>query len=408
MSVMLLFSMTSCGGQNETQEKKITTITVMAYREYIQLVETAAANFQKNNENVNIEIKDMEDFKDEEDMIENWNENTDIVLLPGVISANLVLNYEDKFESMNSYLTDYTDIFDENRISILTSQKKLKAIPINMEPVALYYRKDTLKELNMDEKDIRIWDDILSMSESQGHMPLGVTLKGQMSIYYLLMNQLHCDYVNEQLESTIDSELSLKALNLLRNLEKKGILKIYDNEDALLDGAEKGEIFAFLGTPQYLYKIKDKLDNEIWHLTKAPAFEPGGNRSIIVPGENMFLLSSSDDKEIAAQFMTFMLKDKDTLLWAMNNLYLMPAYKPIYKNEIFDSGVEELGGKKVYRFFESIIKDSIASSYNLKSAYIEKDIEDDINNIITNDELNNTIKGTKEKINKILNESTTK
>lgn len=405
ITAVILFSMASCGTKNEPKEKEVTTITVMAYREYIQLVNTAAANFQKNNEDVRIEIKDIEDFKDEEKMMENWKDNADIVLLPGVVSENLILNYEDNFESMNSYLGDYSDMFDKNRISPLISQKKLKAIPINMEPVAFYYRKDKLKELNMEDKDIITWNDILNANKGSENISLGVTLKGQMSVYYLLMNQLNCDYVDEKLESTLDSEESLKVINLLRDLNKKGMLKIYENEDELLAGAENGEIFAFLGTPQYLYKMKDKWDKEIWDLMKVPAFEPGGNRAIIVPGENMFLLSSSKNKELAAKFMIFMSGDKDTLLWSMKNLYLMPAYKPIYKNEIFDSGIAELGNKKVYRFFETIIKNSSSSSYNLKSAYIEKDIENNIKSIIENQEFINIIKGIKEKIDNMLNEN---
>ena len=89
----------------------------------------------------------------------------------------------------------------------------------------------------------------------------------------------------------------------------------------------------------------------------------------------------------------------------MKNLYLMPAYKPIYKNEIFDSGIVELGNKKVYRFFETIIKNSSSSSYNLKSAYIEKDIENNIKSIIENQEFINIIKGIKEKIDNMLNEN---
>ena len=257
MSAVILFSMTSCGNKKETEEKKIITITVMAYREYIQLVKTAADNFKKNNEDVNIEIKDIESFQDEKTMIQDWNDYADIVILPGVVSEKLILNYEDSFESMNSYFGDYNDMFDRDRTSSLISQKKLKAIPINMEPVSFYYRKDKLKDLNMEGKDIITWNDILNMHNSSQNISLGVTLKGQMSIYYLLMNQLHRDYLNERLESTLDSDDSLKVINLLRDLEKRGMLKVYENEDEILNGAEKGEIFAFLGTPQYLYKMKD-------------------------------------------------------------------------------------------------------------------------------------------------------
>ena len=405
MSAVILFSMTSCGNKKETEEKKIITITVMAYREYIQLVKTAADNFKKNNEDVNIEIKDIESFQDEKTMIQDWNDYADIVILPGVVSEKLILNYEDSFESMNSYFGDYNDMFDRDRTSSLISQKKLKAIPINMEPVSFYYRKDKLKDLNMEGKDIITWNDILNMHNSSQNISLGVTLKGQMSIYYLLMNQLHRDYLNERLESTLDSDDSLKVINLIRNLEKRGMLKVYENEDEILNGAEKGEIFAFLGTPQYLYKMKDKLDTEIWDIMKVPAFEPGGNRAIIVPGENMFLLSSSKNKELAAKFMKFLSGDKETLLWAMKNLYLMPAYKPIYKNEIFDSEVEDLGGKKIYRFFETIIKNSSSSSYNLKSSNIEKDIENNIYRIIKDDNFKNIIKSIKENIDNLLNEN---
>jgi len=231
---------------------------------------------------------------------------------------------------------------------------------------------------------------------------LGVTFNGDLSIYSLMMNQLNLDYIDEELKSTIDSDESKEILKLLKRFYEEGIIKVYDNNDELLNGANKGEVFSFLARSTDLQILQNQWKENAWEVMKAPSFEPGGNRDMVVYGGNVVLMKTAKQKEIASKFMVYMTTNKEVLLEAMVKLYTMPDYKPIYKNEIFDKEVEYINNKKIYSFYESILKNATPREYNGKYSEIDNYLKENLITIIQYDNLEDILKQKDIEINELL------
>ena len=404
MIIIFCFSFASCSKEKD-KEKVQGNITIMAYEEYFSLAEIAKEKFKVDNEGIDINIKKLDGKVNDEELKKIMEEQCDIAILPNYTSQRFMLDNSDIFESLNGYGEGYIKDFDKNRLKNVVLQKEVKAIPIDTKPVALIYQKHIIEEMKIDKNEIITWNDLENIGiklKETGIAALGVTFNGDLSIYSLMMNQLNLDYIDEELKSTINSDESKEILKLLKRFYEEGIIKIYDNNDELLNGANKGEIFSFLARSTDLQILQNQWKENSWEIIKAPGFEPGGNRDMVVYGGNAVLMKASKQKEIASKFMIYMTTNKEVLLEGMDKLYIMPDYKPIYKNEIFDKEVEYINNKKIYSFYESILKNAASREYNGKYSEIDDYLKENLMTIIQYDNLEDILKRKDIEINELL------
>lgn len=404
MIIVFCFSFASCSKEKD-KEKVQGTITIMAYDEYFSLAEIAKEKFKVDNEGIDINIKKLDGKVNDEELKKIMEEQCDIAILPNYTSQRFMIDNSDIFESLNGYGEGYIKDFDKNRLKNVVLQKEVKAMPIDTKPVALIYQNYIREEMKIDKNEIITWIDLENIGiklKERGVAALGVTFNGDLSIYSLMMNQLNLDYIDEELKSTINSDESKEILKLLKRFYEEGIIKVYDNNDELLNGANKGEVFSFLARSTDLQILQNQWKENAWEIMKAPSFEPGGNRDMVVYGGNVVLMKTAKQKEIASKFMIYMTTNKEVLLEAMAKLYIMPDYKPIYKNEIFDKEVEYINNKKIYSFYESILKNATPREYNGKYSEIDNYLKENVMTIIQYDNLEDILKQKDIEINELL------
>src|SRR5690625_3694339 len=81
-----------------------------------------------------------------------------------------------------------------------------------------------------------------------------------------------------------------------------------------------------------------------------PAFEEGGSRSANQGGSSFAIFESSENQDLAYEFLNFFATDFETQELAMEG-GLFPSYLPVYESDLFSAPVEYFGGEAVWNIF---------------------------------------------------------
>ncbi|WP_027632653.1 ABC transporter substrate-binding protein [Clostridium hydrogeniformans] len=408
--IILSFTLSSCTAGKKDKRKFTGELKILTFKEYEGYFNKASEVYREEHRDVKIDIKviDKNNLKNEiKDSIKEGREY-DIVS-----TTNMeVYDFYNDLEYIHPYVSDFIKDFDNKKLESLKTYGALKVFPMNVEVMGIYYRDDILKSMGVTALDINTWEDLLNLGiklkEKHGIKLLSANIKGKNSIYSLLINQLLTNYRDKDRKVTLASEESIKALNLIKKLKDLDLINIIPEEE---DGEEdffKGETLSFIGSNRSIEKIKnlvkDNNYNEKIVMNKIPAFEPGGNRSVISITSDIGVMNNAKNKELAKDFIKTLLTDKVVLIEGITNNYMLPLYKPIYFNDSIDKSIDFLNNDKVLRRFEYTSRDAYMREVDNMYKEIDKFIGGNILEVIKNKDIKNNIKDYEKKLNETIYE----
>lgn len=403
--MLIPLTFTSCYIDNR-KEKRILggELNILTCNEYRPYVDKAVEIYKAYHKGVKTSVTTTT----QEGIYEavSTNKNYDLITFP----STDMYRYKDSLENIKPYVGDFINDFDKNKLENLKIEDELKGVPIDSRAMAMYYRKDLLNNLGVSELDINTWDKFLELGkklkEKMGIKLISLNFKGQDSFYTLLINQLLEDFMDNN-DLNLFNDKSLKAFGMVKQLYDLDLINIVNDEELPMKNTLDGDTLCFLGSNAAIYKIDQYITDNGFNgslgVNKIPSFEPGGNRSVVSVMNNIGIVKTSNNKDVAKDFLKVLLIDKDVLVEGINN-NMIPIYKPIYFNDTFDKGIQVLDNDKALRKFEYISRYAYVRNVSKNYALIDNFIDKNIIEIISGDNMNTKLTKYKEDLLRLISE----
>ena len=243
------------------------------------------------------------------------------------------------------------------------------AIPWDVGPCGVFYKRDLFARYGIDPDTIDTWDDYLvagkeMLQKSGGRtkmLPLGTP--NLVHMFEMMLRQLGGQVFDAQGRIAIDSPEARRVIDQIARLREAGICAEVEwfkhewlasfNDDTIasyplavwLSGTIKDT------TGEY----GDKRAN--WGLFKLPAMEPGGRRSSNLGGSSLVIPDQCPNKEAAFAFIEYALCTREGQIAQFRNYNIFPAYLPALADAFMKEPDPFFGGQPLGAFFAEGVKD---------------------------------------------------
>jgi multiple sugar transport system substrate-binding protein/lactose/L-arabinose transport system substrate-binding protein len=256
------------------------------------------------------------------------------------------------------------DDFVSGKWEAISDGDAIYAIPWDIGPVGVFYRRDTYEEHGIDPSSIETWDQFI---EEGKKLPDGVSMNNLPpndydGVWRMQYRQLGGKPFTEDGKVNIHNDTSVRVAQNIKTMVEEGIsnnVESWGSEWFELYG--NGDIASLPAGAWMEGTLKDSLPDTSgsWGVYELPAYESGGNHATNWGGSNLCLPSQTDSAHADRAW--------DYMEWAMtssemqNDIYsefgIFPAYEPAYESDIYDAEVEFFGGQKIRQIFAELASD---------------------------------------------------
>ena len=262
---------------------------------------------------------------------------------------------------LTSWAAKYRDDFPASFWSSVVSDGRVRAIPWDIGPVAVYYKRWVLKRYDIDPDAIETWDDLIAagraLSERSGGRSKMMPLQpGDMTdLLQILMQQRGGGIYDAAGRVTLGQRRNAEVLRLLTKLLDADItvpIGTFGNE--FLGSLSTDDVACYVGAAWLGQNLKDSGPKEHagdWGVFRLPAFEPGGLRNSNLGGSVLIVPESATQPEAAQKFVEYALCTVPGQIKQFKEFGLFPAYLPAQDDPFFKEPDPFYGGQKVNELF---------------------------------------------------------
>lgn len=242
---------------------------------------------------------------------------------------------------------------------------KVCAIPWDIGPCGVFYKRHIFNQYGIDPNKIGTWDDYIQagktiFEKSKGktkmfHLPTGMLYE----MFLIVLQQNGGQLFDEQGKVAINSDISLKVIKLLKKMLESGItvndpLYTHAHYASLRgDSVATFPMGAWWGGTTKDYAPETAGD---WGVFRLPAMEKGGLRASSSGGSVLVIPDQCKQKDATWAFVEFALCSTKSQIEHYKNFDLFPAWLPAYKDPFFDEPDPFFGGQKVRKLFAQDIE----------------------------------------------------
>lgn len=364
LSILVLIFLISCGGEKKGSQtggkgEKV-VLKVGAWNDAGDALKKVATEFEKTHPDVKIEIIESDS---------NYTKLTPALVsnqgAPDIIQAqardfqSFLIKFPKQFYDLTEKMQKdgLADKFLPASIENVKGNGKIYAMPWDIGPTALYYRKDMFEKANIDPKSIETWDDFIEAGKKIQAANPGVNMTGYSEdndFFHMLFNQLGGTYVKDN-KISVNSPEAVKAFELMKKMQTANILINVKDWNGRIIALNNSKIATVIFPVWYSGTLVNAVADQKgkWGLIELPAFEKGGNRQANLGGSVLIISEQSKNKEIAYEFLKFALatvEGEDIMM----EFGLFPAYTPYYSAPSFKVNNEYFGGMDINTFFAGL------------------------------------------------------
>jgi lactose/L-arabinose transport system substrate-binding protein len=247
-------------------------------------------------------------------------------------------------------------LFPEFKWAELTDGDAMLAVPYDSGPTAIFYRRDLYEQAGIDATSIETWDDFIAAGQQlntafDGSVKMGTIAKGGDDEWFrMLANQAGCFYFdNDVSEVTVSQAGCVQAMETMKALWDADVLhnggwveqiQFFQNDLAgsAFFGSWYGGVIAAEAPEQ----------SGQWGVYLTPALEPGGIRASNIGGSALAIPASSDNQELAYDFVKNALADTENQIAILDGFGLTPSLLATLDDPFLQEGVEYFGGQAVW------------------------------------------------------------
>lgn len=257
----------------------------------------------------------------------------------------------------------YRDMFPASAWKNCTKDGKVYAIPWDVGPCAVYYKRDIFRKYGIDPETIETWDDFIEagktiLAKSGGHtklMALGPNLLPDM--FQMLMQQVGGQIFDDDGRIAVNSPQCREVLDLLRRLRQSGVCSDVQNGGQEYYAAFSGDTIATYPMAVWFGGIIKNTVKDFagakpdWGVFRVPAFKKGGLRASNLGGSVLFIPAECKNKEAAWRYIEYALCTREGQVLQYRTKSLFPAFLPALKDPIMSEADPFFGGQRVSQLF---------------------------------------------------------
>ena len=259
------------------------------------------------------------------------------------------------------YAASFPDSFWENCVF----EGRVYAIPWDMGPCAVFYKRSLFAQYEIDPGAIETWDDYVRAGQrlleaSGGTTRMLVLPTGGMEFTFeMLLQQLGGQIFDAEGRIAIRTPETLQVLDLLRRFIQTGITaNVTPYSHAHYASIRSPIVATFPAAAWWGGTIKDyapELAGD-WGVFRLPAFEQGGLRTSNQGGSVLVIPDQCAQKAAAWAYVEHVLCTREAQIAQYRNFDLFPAFLPAHEDPFFDEPDPYYGNQKVRRLFAQDIE----------------------------------------------------
>jgi arabinosaccharide transport system substrate-binding protein len=256
----------------------------------------------------------------------------------------------------------------KSRFSVWSSRGRIFALPHDVHPAALAYRRDIIEQLGIDVSKIVTWDDFVRVAHEKivkdvdgdgipDRYALDLTVAGT-SFFPLLLLQRGGRYFDEMGNLTVDSEVTIDMMVWYIH-QSRGKTKISfpagDGQPfykALSDG-----VILFNFVPDWRTKVFEIDAPDLkgkMALMPLPVWEKGGRRSSTWGGTGLAITEKSKNKELAWELAKYLYLNKQDFSERFAMLNIIPPLKEAWDLPAFKVPNEYYSNQKIGQLYAEL------------------------------------------------------
>lgn len=395
-----LVIISGCTKQKVVDEKPIDKIqgkiTIWTDKENSETLKLSIEGFKKVHNKAIIQVNEVNRkdlYNKLNSSLSSKSEVPDVIIVKDEDVQFLLKGFSNAFEETSD------DIKKENylkyKIDNLTREGKLLGIPFDCKPGVLIYRKDLFQAAGVNAEYIKTWWDFIlagkNITNSDKVPMLFLPLEDEKT-YRLFLNQLGGSYFDKNGKIVVNSELGIKAAEMLKSLYVQGALQNINSSSNIITLLSQGKVASAIVSLEELNTIiKDspELKGKLG-VMNLPAFEEGGNQAVILDGANLLILNSSENKNLAIEFSKYTTGNRENIKLLLEKEGMLPALSNYYDEKWFFKKESFFEDTKLWKLLADDAKDIYGINYTENFYIILSPIKDALESII--------IKGTNSKV----------
>lgn len=254
--------------------------------------------------------------------------------------------------------------FDSYVLGLIKTKDKYFAVPWDLGPAALYYRKDIFQKAGVDASAIKTYDDYIAagkkiVAATGGKTKLlGFDYSGATSTDepMLLFNQLGGKYYDGNGKVKLDSPEMIQSLTTLKKMIDAGVTINLANEwNDRITATANGQIASIPFPVWYAGTLENSNADQSgkWGIVPLPAFTAGGNNQANDGGSVLAISSTTKNKDLAKAFVKFSLMTSKGNEINLNSAKLFTSYKKNYSDPEYKE-VDKYFGVSVGQTFAAL------------------------------------------------------
>jgi lactose/L-arabinose transport system substrate-binding protein len=265
-----------------------------------------------------------------------------------------------KLTDLTPVAKKYENAFPSSFWDNCVFEGKIYAIPWDMGPCAIFYKRSILAKYQIDPDAIETWDDYIAagkllLERSGGKTKMFSLATGNMEgTFEILLQQVGGQMFDAQERVAINSPETAQVMQLLRKFLQAGITaNLIPYSHPYYAAIPADYVATFLTAAWFGGTIKDyapKLSGD-WGVFRLPAMEPGGLRTSNQGGSVLVIPDQSKQKEAAWAFIEYALCSQAGQLAQYRNFDLFPALMSTHSDPFFDEPDPFYSDQKVRRLF---------------------------------------------------------
>lgn len=363
VGVMVLAGCSSGSGSKENAEKgneQATELTIWATNINVPVLEKAAELYKEENPDFKLTVEEMGNDDIRSKVTTGLQAGGQGLPDAALLVDDGITGYTERYPNSFVDLTEkgfdeHANDFPDYKVDSVTMDEKVYAIPFDAGPVGVFYRKDLFNEAGVDAADIVNWDDYIEagkkVKEATGANMLSYD-SNESTVYTIFMSQQGLGYFTDDGNNTLDTNESLKTASLFKELSDNDILLGAPGWDAWVTSLSDSQTATAITGAWLIGTLEQQVPDQSgdWGVMPLPAFEEGGSRSANQGGSSFAIFESSENQDLAYEFLNFFATDFETQELAMEG-GLFPSYLPVYESDLFSAPVEYFGGEAVWNIF---------------------------------------------------------
>lgn len=262
--------------------------------------------------------------------------------------------YPDAWMDVTDVVKPEESNFSSFVLSLVKVDDKYYAVPWDVGPCGMYYRKDIFQQAGVDISTVKTYDDYLEagkkiLKATNGKTKLfGFDYSGTSSddLEMMLLNQLGGKYYDAGGKVKLDSAEMVQAMNFLKKAKDAGLTVNLANEwNDRITTTENSQIATIPYAVWYAGTLQSSNGDQKgkWGIAPLPAFTSGGNTQANLGGSVLAISSQTKNAELAKAFVKFSLMTSKGNKINLDAGKLFTSYKPSYNDDEYKASDEYFG-----------------------------------------------------------------